>query len=64
MTINSKVISPHAMEQCLKFIYCGSIDQECLEIQVGEFFAIPIEIAVSESENNSVVTGCFENDDD
>lgn len=34
VTLNSKVVSPVALEQCLKFIYCGSIDKDCLEIQV------------------------------
>lgn len=38
VTLNSKVISPSALEQCLKFIYCGSIDQDCLEIQVRAYF--------------------------
>lgn len=39
VTLNSKVLSPSALEQCLKFIYCGSIDKDCLEIQVSETIA-------------------------
>lgn len=30
----SKLITPQAMQQCLRFIYTGSIDQRCLELQV------------------------------
>ncbi|XP_026475203.1 rho-related BTB domain-containing protein 2 isoform X2 [Ctenocephalides felis] len=29
----SKLITPQAMQQCLRFIYTGSIDQRCLELQ-------------------------------
>lgn len=31
----SKVITSQAMQQCLKFIYTGTIDKECLELQVN-----------------------------
>lgn len=33
----SKVITPSAMHQCLKFIYTGTIDKECLDMQVSVF---------------------------
>jgi hypothetical protein len=32
----SKVITPQAMQQCLKFIYSGTIDKEYLDMQVSE----------------------------
>lgn len=31
----SKLITPQAMQQCLKFIYTGAIDRECLDLQVS-----------------------------
>lgn len=36
VTLNSKVVTPMAMQQCLKFIYSGTIDKDCLEIQVSD----------------------------
>lgn len=32
----SKVITPKAMQQCLMFIYTGTIDKEYLELQVSK----------------------------
>lgn len=31
----SKLVTPKAMEQCLMFIYTGTIDKEYLELQVS-----------------------------
>lgn len=32
----SKLITPQAMQQCLKFIYTGTIDRDCLDLQVSQ----------------------------
>ncbi|KAL9700766.1 hypothetical protein quinque_004207 [Culex quinquefasciatus] len=41
----SKLITPQAMQQCLKFIYTGAIDRECLDLQeirqAAEFLELP-----------------------
>uniref|UniRef100_A0A182WC15 BTB domain-containing protein n=1 Tax=Anopheles minimus TaxID=112268 RepID=A0A182WC15_9DIPT len=41
----SKVITPQAMQQCLKFIYTGTIDRDCLDLQeirqAAEFLELP-----------------------
>lgn len=33
----SKLITPKALQQCLMFIYTGTIDKEYMELQVSEF---------------------------
>uniref|UniRef100_A0A1Q3G4Q1 Putative ras-related small gtpase rho type n=1 Tax=Culex tarsalis TaxID=7177 RepID=A0A1Q3G4Q1_CULTA len=41
----SKLITPQAMQQCLKFIYTGAIDRDCLDLQeirqAAEFLELP-----------------------
>lgn len=36
----SKVITAKALQQCLMFIYTGTIDKEYLELQVNSIFII------------------------
>lgn len=33
----SKMITPKALQQCLMFIYTGTIDKEYMELQVSKF---------------------------
>lgn len=32
----TKLVTPHAIQQCLNFLYTGMIDQRCLELQVSQ----------------------------
>ncbi|XP_059617232.1 rho-related BTB domain-containing protein 2 isoform X1 [Phlebotomus argentipes] len=53
----SKLITPQAMQQCLKFIYSGSIDRECLDMQeirqAADFLELPqLSVLLSNIQSN------------
>ncbi|CAO1323034.1 unnamed protein product [Diamesa hyperborea] len=57
VTLSSKVITPKAMQQCLLFIYTGTIEKECLNLQevrqAAEFLELPqLMVLLSNTQSN------------